>query len=519
MSKLKHFVNSSVPWVAAACACLLPVWGLQNLQAQTVTVVNAASFTASAVAPGSIVTIFGAGMSATTAAVTDPAHPPTTLGGTSVTIGGTAAGLFYVSPGQINAVVPATATLGVDSVVISSASRTTTGSVTISATAPPGLFSLAGGGIHSGAIVDALTGRVGAFSVTTRSNSTFLSLYLTGANLTTTPTVLVGGIAANVTFAGASPCCAGLQQINASLTSSMAGAGRVPVVVTAGGQVSNVVEIVLLPNKGEGAFDTEQENQDRQRELSVVASVPGTSLALVADENDDVVRELDINARKVIQTVALADKAEPVAIAVNSAGTLAFVAERGRGRVAVVDLTSLTITTEIATGAGPLAVALQGNKGISVNGDANTVTIFDATTFAVTGTVAVGSGPRGVAVDATGHAWVTNQNDGSISMVDLASNTVITTLKLAADVRPGAIQMVPGSAFAVVADPVTSADGKVIVVNLVTGASTTFSVNPSRNGGAATLLWWAPRRTSPLKPEERFRSCRSHLPAPHPPAP
>lgn len=85
MSKLqKYFVNPAL----FAAVCLIPGIGIHALQAQTTTVVNAASFTPSAVAPGSIVTIFGSKLTTVTAAVTDPAHPPTTLGGTGVQIGG-----------------------------------------------------------------------------------------------------------------------------------------------------------------------------------------------------------------------------------------------------------------------------------------------------------------------------------------------------------------------------------------------------------------------------------------------
>ena len=67
-------------------------------------VVNAASY-AQPIAPGSIVSIFGTNL-APAPARADHTLLPTSLAGTSVTIGGIAAPLFYVSPGQINAQVP-----------------------------------------------------------------------------------------------------------------------------------------------------------------------------------------------------------------------------------------------------------------------------------------------------------------------------------------------------------------------------------------------------------------------------
>ena len=56
-------------------------------------------------APGSIVTVFGTGLaSASTGALTVPL--PTSLAGASLTVGGTAAPLYYAGAGQINAQIP-----------------------------------------------------------------------------------------------------------------------------------------------------------------------------------------------------------------------------------------------------------------------------------------------------------------------------------------------------------------------------------------------------------------------------
>ena len=70
-------------------------------------VVNGASFAqGQPVAPGSIVSVFGASIAANTpdAAVALPL--PTLLGGATVTVGGVAAPLYYSSGGQLNAQIP-----------------------------------------------------------------------------------------------------------------------------------------------------------------------------------------------------------------------------------------------------------------------------------------------------------------------------------------------------------------------------------------------------------------------------
>ena len=468
-------------------ALLLAAMWQQSALAQTVRVVNAASYSTTSVAPGSIVTIFGAGLTNATAFAPDAAHPPTLLAGATVTIGGVPALMFYASPTQINAVVSGATAAGTQVVVINSPTGITNASAAIDVNAAPGLFSLTGTGSNEGAIIDALTGRVGAFSVSSRTGVTYLTLFLTGANLATPPLVTVGGVPANITFAGLSPCCAGLQQINVTLPTSVVGAGRIPVAVKAGGQLSNVVEIVVLPAKGSGEFDSDDDNQTRSRELSGVASIPGTSLALVTDENDDVVREIDINARKVIHTISLAADSEPSAVAVNAAGTLAVVAERSASKVAILDLITLTVKGEIPVGAGPIGIAIRANLALVVNGDGNSVTVIDLTAGTAVRTIAVGHAPRGIALDAAGRAYVTNQNDGTVSVIDIAAGTVLSTLNLGAS-RPAGIQIFSAAGFALVTDPATAPDGKVLLVNLATGIITTFHVNVAATGGASDVV-------------------------------
>ena len=81
-------------------------------------------------------------------------------------------------------------------------------------------------------------------------------------------------------FFGAAPCCAGLQ-INVMLPDSLAGAGRVPIVVASGGHASNAVRVVHCRQLMQ--HSSPAENQTRSRELASTAT-PGTSLVLSADE-------------------------------------------------------------------------------------------------------------------------------------------------------------------------------------------------------------------------------------------
>jgi uncharacterized protein (TIGR03437 family) len=74
-----------------------------------------------AVAPGSIVSLYGTDLAPETA-IPDPANPlPFTLGGVSVSVGGAGVPLFFASPGQLNFQVPLFALSGQASTSRSSA--------------------------------------------------------------------------------------------------------------------------------------------------------------------------------------------------------------------------------------------------------------------------------------------------------------------------------------------------------------------------------------------------------------
>ena len=457
--------------------------------AQNLRIVNAASLTSGSIAPGSIFTVFGNALATGVNYATNVATPPTRLGGVTVAIGGQAASLFYVSPTQINGVVAPNTPTGMETVTVSSPAGTQTGSVAISTNAPPGLFSLFGTGTRDGAILNAITFLLGDFSTRTANSPTYLALFATGLNLSTTPAVTIGGVPVTVVFFGAAPCCDGLQQINIMLPDSLAGAGRVPIVVTSNGVASNTVQVVLLPPAGQSEFSGDHENTTRSRELASLASVPGTSLVLSTDENDDVVRVIDISGKAISKIVALPAGSRPEAVAVNAAGTIAVVAETGTGKVAVIDLTKFQVTAQVATGAGASRVAVAGSQAVVVNQDNDTVSIIDLAVPAVQKTLNAGRGPAGVAADSTTRkAFVTNEDDGTVSVIDLAGLAVTNTFTLGASVRPEAIALSPTTAMAYITVPAAGPDGQVLVLNTVTGTFYTISANPDRSGGSSDVV-------------------------------
>lgn len=263
------------------CFAALLLWscaGLCVAQAQTVTTVSAASFTADApLAPDSIVAAFGQKLATGTVVAT--AQPlPTTLGGTTVRINGQAAPLFFVSPGQINFAIPAGVSPGTATVnVMAGDGAVSTGTVQIAA-ASPGIFSANanGAGAPAAVLVRVAGNGVQTFESVTQFNSSlnqqvprpidlgpdgervFLVLFLSGLRGATDPNndgnlrenvrMLIGGLEVMPDFAGKQTALAGLDQVNAEIPRSLIGRGLVNVCVTVNNApASNLVEIDIAP--------------------------------------------------------------------------------------------------------------------------------------------------------------------------------------------------------------------------------------------------------------------------------
>jgi len=135
-------------------------------------VVNAASF-ATPISPGSLVSIFGSNLAATT--MTAQGTPlPTQLGGTSVTVDGIKAPLLFVSPGRVNIQLPSSIQVSADtttqSTVIVATSIGSSPPVTVPVfVASPALFTADGTGCGRVAALNMASD--GSVSVNAPSNS------------------------------------------------------------------------------------------------------------------------------------------------------------------------------------------------------------------------------------------------------------------------------------------------------------------------------------------------------------
>ncbi|MFN0083928.1 MAG: hypothetical protein ACKVX9_00935 [Blastocatellia bacterium] len=208
--------------------------------------VSSASFTAP-VAPGSIATVFAnEGQSLTSMTSSATGLPlPTNISGTQVLVNGEAVSLFYVSPTQINFLMPATNIGAVNVAVNGSSGQRTEG---VALTGPnPGIF------VSNRVIAALVTADGRTFSQTVDANGnaipisvgspgrpSYLILFGTGLRDLSGIQVKVGGQNCNILFAGPHAQYAGLDQINVQLQESLRGVGLIGVTVIASGFVSNI---------------------------------------------------------------------------------------------------------------------------------------------------------------------------------------------------------------------------------------------------------------------------------------
>jgi uncharacterized protein (TIGR03437 family) len=229
--------------------------------------VNSASFQPGPVAPQQLVTAFFSGFGSQTG--TAPGQPlPTMLQGTTIAITdseGTVskAPIYFVSPTQASFLIPNGVAPGAATVKIANSTTSLTGSLTV-ATVSPGLYSANGNGAGvAAALAERVTASGDATPLTVFScqsgvpisclstplspgNSTgtvYVSLYGTGIRGAGTVQAYVAGQPVPLLYAGPQGQYQGLDQVNISLPSSLAGMGEVSVYLSADGNVSNMITV------------------------------------------------------------------------------------------------------------------------------------------------------------------------------------------------------------------------------------------------------------------------------------
>jgi len=219
-----------------------------------------ASGASGVVAPGEIVSIFGANLGPSTGVglqLTSSGSVATTLGGTQVLFDGKAAALTYASNQQVNAVVPfEVAGEATTAMTVTYQGGASVPSILYVQAASPGIYTLDGSGSGAGAVLNP------DYSINSvarpASPGSAVLIYLTGGGVTNpastdasvtssnplpylalATTATIGGLPAQVTYWGGAPgAIAGLIQVNAIVPSGVTPGSTVPLLVTIGNWTS-----------------------------------------------------------------------------------------------------------------------------------------------------------------------------------------------------------------------------------------------------------------------------------------
>ncbi len=238
----------------------------------TIATVSAASYKGEKIAREAIVSAFGAGLAASLqTATTLPL--PTTLGDVTLKVKDSFgaernAPLFFVSPAQINyQIPPGTATGAATITVINGNGPVATGTMQIAEVAPA-LFSAnsSGNGVAAASALRVKPDGTQSYEAVAQfapaqskfiarpldlgatNDQVFLLLFGTGIRYRTTQDAVqirIGGLAAQVFYAGEQGGFVGLDQINVLLPQGLRGKGEVDLELLIDGQLANVVRVSI----------------------------------------------------------------------------------------------------------------------------------------------------------------------------------------------------------------------------------------------------------------------------------
>ena len=208
--------------------------------------------------------------------------------------------------------------------------------------------------------------------------------------------------------------------------------------------------------------------------ITVGASPQGIAIntagtfAYVTNAADDTVSKIDLAAGTVVATINISApdvNDSPLDVAINPAGTFAYVTNF-YGTVSKISLATNTVDATIQAAVvadyryrdRPYSLAINPAGTFayvtihSNNGEQNgSVSKISLATDTVVARVTVGVSPTRVAIDSEGtFAYVTNAGSSTVSKIDLATDTVVTTITVG--VAPYGIAIDLAGTFAYVAD-------------------------------------------------------------------
>ena len=169
----------------------------------------------------------------------------------------------------------------------------------------------------------------------------------------------------------------------------------------------------------------------------------------------------------------------PEGVAINPAGTYAYVANKGSNTVSKINLTNDTVVATIPAGSGPCDVAINpaGTYAYVTNSGSNTVSKINLSDNSIVATITVGAQPRYIAINPAGtYAYVTNSGSNTVSKINLSTDTVTATISVGLWPQVGGID--PAGTFAYVANYTSRTVSKIDTTSDVVTATISVGAGP-----------------------------------------
>ncbi|MGB9455823.1 MAG: FG-GAP-like repeat-containing protein [Bryobacteraceae bacterium] len=230
------------------------------------TVVSAASFAIGPLAANTVASGFGRDLATATAVATAPVLP-INLAGTTVTVEDSSgvsrpAQLYFVSPGQVNFLIPAATALGSATIKLTSGDGKSVSTAASIVEFAPALFTVGSAGIAAAYAVRVGPGNVQTIEPVfteqsgqivpvpidlTSPGEVYLILFGTGFDAASAASTVVNvqGVSTFVSYAGSQQQYPGLDQVNLLLPLSLAGSGVVSVVLIVAGTPANIAYVTV----------------------------------------------------------------------------------------------------------------------------------------------------------------------------------------------------------------------------------------------------------------------------------
>jgi len=182
-----------------------------------------------------------------------------------------------------------------------------------------------------------------------------------------------------------------------------------------------------------------------------IALTPDNKFAYVANNNNysipdgDTVSVLNLTNNTLEYTITSTTFNEPYTVTINAAGTIAYVTNSNQTGISIIDIASNTVVGLIDGFDGPSGMVITpdgttayvnnygGPEGVG-SGNGTTVSVVDLATNTIVDTIMVGQAPAAVAISPDGEfVYSINYEDGNpgtgtMSVIQTSDNTVVDTI-------------------------------------------------------------------------------------------